>query len=126
MTGLAGAKHDSFPGCSNTTTCMRISHLPRTILAVASLGLQATGADAPAWARVDQPLVIPADRAPKLGSGDFSITVWAKADVTDRVMGDLASQIPSPETPGLSPHAEVQSRQHLESGELAAPAVRHR
>ncbi len=44
------------------------------------------------WARVDQPLIIPADQAPKLGTGDFSIAVWARGDATDRITGDLLSQ----------------------------------
>lgn len=44
------------------------------------------------WLQVDQPLVIPAEQAPRLGSGDFSISVWASADATDRITGDLVSQ----------------------------------
>lgn len=71
---------------------MRFKHLTHTILALSSLGLHAAAPAAHTWARVDQPLVIPADRAPKLGTGDFSITVWARADITDRVTGDLVSQ----------------------------------
>jgi hypothetical protein len=41
---------------------------------------------------VDKPLVLPAGQAPKLGAGDFSIAVWARADAADRITGDLVSQ----------------------------------
>jgi hypothetical protein len=44
------------------------------------------------WQRVDQPLSMPAASAPRPGSGDFSIRVWARADATDRITGDLVSQ----------------------------------
>ena len=44
------------------------------------------------WMQVDQPLVISADQAPKLGTGDFSISVWARAVGMDGVTGDLLSQ----------------------------------
>ncbi len=43
------------------------------------------------WPRVDGPRAIPAGKAPKLGTGDFSIAVWARADADDRVTGDLVS-----------------------------------
>lgn len=44
------------------------------------------------WARIEEPLVVPAEKTPKLGTGDFSISVWARADDTDHVTGDLLSQ----------------------------------
>ena len=44
------------------------------------------------WEQVNQPQILSAKEAPKLGSSDFSITVWAKADAADRVTGDLVSQ----------------------------------
>ncbi len=62
------------------------------LFAVALPVLQAAEPAAQAWPRVDQPLVIPADQAPKPGAGDFSIAVWARADAADRVTGDLVSQ----------------------------------
>lgn len=44
------------------------------------------------WPHVDRPLIIAADQAPRLGTGDFTIAVWARADALDRATGDLASQ----------------------------------
>jgi hypothetical protein len=44
------------------------------------------------WGRVDEPREVSAAEAPKLGTGDFSISVWARADGADRVTGDLVSQ----------------------------------
>ena len=76
------------------------------------------------WPKVDQPLVIPADQAPKLGTGDFSISVWAKADATDRVTGDLVSQydlkkrrgfhLTLKSTPGVT--SNVANWRHLQFG----------
>lgn len=43
------------------------------------------------WEQVDQPLVI-TEKAAGPGRGDFSIAVWARAEVSDRITGDLASQ----------------------------------
>ena len=69
-------------------TCFLIS----SALALSFLSLHAAEPAAQTWTQVDQSLVIPADKAPKLGTSDFSVSVWAKADVTDRVTGDLVSQ----------------------------------
>ncbi|MEQ1852936.1 MAG: hypothetical protein ABMA01_15260, partial [Chthoniobacteraceae bacterium] len=68
--------------------------MKRASLLLASLipGLHAAEPAPQTWPRVEQPLVITADKAPRPGTGDFSISVWAKADVTDRVTGDLVSQ----------------------------------
>jgi len=45
------------------------------------------------WARVDQPLTIPASQAPALGTGDFTLTMWLKADdMGDLPTGDLLSR----------------------------------
>ncbi|MBS0210820.1 MAG: LamG domain-containing protein [Planctomycetes bacterium] len=70
----------------------------KRILAVLALMLPALSclhAAEPAartWPRVDQAMGIPAQTAPTLGTGDFSIAAWARADATDRVTGDLISQ----------------------------------
>ncbi len=70
----------------------------KLILVIAALllapfaALHAAEPAAQTWPTVDRPLVITADQAPRLGTGDFSISVWAKADVMDRVTGDLVSQ----------------------------------
>lgn len=45
-----------------------------------------------AWPRVNRPEVIAVEEAPKLGTGDFSISVWARADDTARLPGDLVCQ----------------------------------
>lgn len=65
-----------------------------TSLIVAACALSSHAAEPPAatWPRVDLPLVIAGDQAPQLGSGDFSISVWARADAADRITGDLVSQ----------------------------------
>ena len=45
------------------------------------------------WARVDQQLTIPSSLAPALGTGDFTLTMWLKADDTgDLPTGDLLSR----------------------------------
>lgn len=62
------------------------------LLAASAIPLHAAEPPAAAWARVDQPRGIPADEAPKLSTGDFSISVWVRADGTDRLTGDLLSQ----------------------------------
>lgn len=62
------------------------------LLTFSDLHLHAAEPAPQSWKQVNQPLVIPAEQAPKLGTGDFSIAVWAKADVMDRVTGDLVSQ----------------------------------
>jgi len=41
---------------------------------------------------VDRPLDVPAAEVANLGTGDFSIALWVKADPADRVTGDLVSQ----------------------------------
>lgn len=61
-------------------------------LLLAVLSLDAAEPGSHSWPQVDQPIVISVNQAPKLGAGDFSITVWARADVTDRITGDLVSQ----------------------------------
>ena len=66
-----------------------------------ALGAHAAEPAAQTWIQVDQPLVVPADEMQKLGTGDFSISVWAKADVTDRVTGDLLSQYDAKEKCGF-------------------------
>ena len=63
-----------------------------SIMAALCSGLGAAEPAAHAWPRVDQPLVVAKDQAPQLGTGDFSIAVWAQADALDRVTGDLASR----------------------------------
>ena len=63
-----------------------------TLLVASALSLHAAEPPAGAWSVVNQPLVIAADQAPKPGSGDFSISVWARADAADRVTGDMLSQ----------------------------------
>jgi hypothetical protein len=72
-----------------------MKHTP-TLLAALLLALlnhlRAAGPATQAWPLVDQPLMIPADQAPRLGSSDFSIAVWIKADASDRVTGDVVSQ----------------------------------
>ena len=54
--------------------------------------IHAAEPSAQTWPQVDRPLAINADQVPKLGKGDFSISVWARADAMDRVTGDLVSQ----------------------------------
>lgn len=45
------------------------------------------------WAVVDKALEIPAKDAPRLGSGDFTWSMWMQSDeVADRLPGDLVSQ----------------------------------
>ncbi|MCE9533405.1 MAG: PQQ-binding-like beta-propeller repeat protein [Planctomycetes bacterium] len=44
------------------------------------------------WPTVDKPRKIPAEQAPRLGKGDFSLAVWLKCDADDRLPGDLVSQ----------------------------------
>lgn len=66
--------------------------LSSLLLLLALSDLRAAEPPLATWARVDQPTIIPAEKAPKLGTGDFSITVWARADAQDRVPGDLISQ----------------------------------
>lgn len=44
------------------------------------------------WPKVNEPVEVRAVKAPKLGSTDFSISVWARADAPDRLTGDLVSQ----------------------------------
>jgi len=64
----------------------------QSLLAALLPSLQAAEPASQIWPQVDRPLVIPADQSPKLGTGDFSISVWARADATDRITGDLVSQ----------------------------------
>lgn len=45
-----------------------------------------------AWPVVNQPREVNADLAPRLGSHDFTLALWARADAQDRVTGDLLSQ----------------------------------
>jgi hypothetical protein len=71
---------------------MRILCCPLLALAWSNSLLHAAEPAAPSWPQVNDPLVIPADQAPALGSSDFSISVWAKSAGTDRVTGDLISQ----------------------------------
>ncbi|MBX7212208.1 MAG: LamG domain-containing protein [Verrucomicrobiaceae bacterium] len=73
-------------------TSTRHSFLRSTVLALSSFSLHAAEPAAQAWPRVDQPLSIASDQAPKLGTGDFSVSVWARADAMDRVTGDLLSR----------------------------------
>lgn len=54
--------------------------------------LHAAEPAAQTWPQVDQPRDVAAAEAPKLGTGDFSIAVWARADAADRMTGDLVSQ----------------------------------
>jgi hypothetical protein len=54
--------------------------------------LQAAEPPVAIWPQVDQPREVAAPEAPKLGTSDFSIAVWARADAADRVTGDLVSQ----------------------------------
>jgi hypothetical protein len=56
------------------------------------LCLRTSASFAQTWPSIEQPIVLPADKAPRVGTGDFSIAVWARADATDRVTGDLVSQ----------------------------------
>lgn len=58
-------------------------------MALSSVAVQP---EAAVWPFVDQPLDISASHSPKLGSADFSISVWARADAADRITGDLVSQ----------------------------------
>ncbi|MCO6457343.1 MAG: hypothetical protein J5I93_18750 [Pirellulaceae bacterium] len=45
------------------------------------------------WPRVDQSIDIPADRAPRLATGSFSVAVWLKSEaIADRLPGDLLCQ----------------------------------
>ncbi len=44
------------------------------------------------WQSVLRPLAIPPPQAPRVGAGDFSVAMWARADASDRVPGDLISQ----------------------------------
>jgi len=70
------------------------SHHPFGALLAATLvcNLHAADPAAQKWPSVDEPIIIAADKAAKLGAGDFSIAVWARADARDRVTGDLVSQ----------------------------------
>lgn len=63
-----------------------------SLVAACALPSRAAEPPAGAWPNVDKPLVLPAGQAPKLGSGNFSISVWARADAADRITGDLVSQ----------------------------------
>ena len=71
---------------------MRTALIIQTSLALSIPSLPAAEPAARTWTQVDLPLVIPADQAPKLGTGDFSLSVWARAEALDRVTGDLVSQ----------------------------------
>ncbi|WP_395715987.1 LamG-like jellyroll fold domain-containing protein [Prosthecobacter sp.] len=67
----------------------------RIILAAAFIlpaSLRAAEPPVASWPRVDRPSDIPAEKTLRLGSSDFSIAVWARADAADRVTGDLVSQ----------------------------------
>lgn len=45
------------------------------------------------WPSVNAPLEIPAQQAPQPGTGDFSVAMWIKSDMSaDRLAGDLMSQ----------------------------------
>ena len=45
------------------------------------------------WPTIDAAREIPADEAPRLGSGDFTLAMWMRSDeVADRLPGDLISQ----------------------------------
>jgi len=70
------------------------SHLTvlTTLLLVPRAALQAAEPPVAIWPQVDQPREVAAPEAPKLGTSDFSIAVWARADAADRVTGDLVSQ----------------------------------
>ncbi len=43
------------------------------------------------WPVVDKPREVPADQAPRLGKGDFSLSAWVTCDAADRLPGDLVS-----------------------------------
>lgn len=70
------------------------SHLTvlTTLLLVPRAALHAAEPPVAIWPQVDQPREVAAPEAPKLGTSDFSIAVWARADAADRVTGDLVSQ----------------------------------
>ena len=53
------------------------------------------------WEQVNQPQILPAKEAPQLGTGDFSISVWARAEAADRLTGDLVSQYDSTKRRGF-------------------------
>jgi len=61
-------------------------------LALLLFGLARPEAAAQAWPQVDQPRDVSAEDAPSLGTGDFSIAVWARAEAADRITGDLVSR----------------------------------
>lgn len=45
------------------------------------------------WPKIERPIDVPADKAPRLGTGDFTWSLWARSDeVADRQPGDLLSQ----------------------------------
>jgi hypothetical protein len=69
-----------------------MKHHGLLLLAAIIPSLRAAEIPAQTWPEVNQPLIIPAEKAPKLGTGDFSISAWARADAADRVPGDLVSQ----------------------------------
>lgn len=57
-----------------------------------AVDLKAAGPSA-AFTQPGNWIEVPAERAPRLGRGDFSVTVWMQSDeVTDAVSGDLVSQ----------------------------------
>ncbi len=71
-----------------------------TVLSLAAerAGAQPDGFDlqrglAAHWPVVDAPFEVPADQAPRLGAGEFTLAVWLQSDeIADRVPGDLLSQ----------------------------------
>ncbi|MBM3846920.1 MAG: LamG domain-containing protein [Verrucomicrobia bacterium] len=94
-------------------------------IALASLPLsQAAETEARIWPRVDQPLILPSGTGPNFGTNDFSMTVWARADATDRITGDLISQydrqtrrgfhLTLKSNPGVT--ASTANRRHLQFG----------
>jgi hypothetical protein len=66
--------------------------LPCAPLRAADLPAESDRDPAARWESVNQPREIPAAQAPRLGKGDFTVAVRARADAQDRVPGDLVSQ----------------------------------
>jgi len=67
------------PATSNTQTLSDRDSLQRGLIAH--------------WPVVESPREIPADEAPRLGTGDFSLSLWLQSEAnTDRLPGDLMSQ----------------------------------
>ena len=64
------------------------------VAAFAYLGGSPLAAEPPLFVQtvVDEPREVPADRSPRLGTGDFTISVWAEAETPDRGAGDLVSR----------------------------------